>query len=386
MDLEAHGGVEARVVAGRHLREVQGGAVRRARGEAVRDGDLRGVVGAARGLADPDRCGDDDVAVRLGGAHEEPVALGDCLVAGERQFTTADVGEGVGHFAAVGDELDLGEGVPLVGVLELDVEVDLGGVGGQDRAHELVVGAEGELDVLILGAVGAAVLHGGVQALERVLLGPHATDRLVAADPGGGVLVAVPDRRDVPAGVEGEDVLVELRGALDLDQFHRLVDCTIEAVEPEEVALAGGARVVELADRIGVLLDPREEGVHVVLHVAGAEAVAEAVHGALLGRPRSGLPVRVEDVDVTGAVVPGVLDRGDGDEFVLRVVERERLLVDLAPLLGVGVAPVLEEVVAVAQVPHHVVLGDREEVCLRGGVDVLEGVDGQLHPVAHRRV
>ncbi|GII66926.1 hypothetical protein Skr01_70110 [Sphaerisporangium krabiense] len=383
--LEGDGGLLAGVVGGAHLRQrdrlaVPGG------GGHVGDGDLRGVVRAARRLADPDRGGDEEVAVGLVGADVVEVAVLDLQLPLQRQVVAAEPAEVVGDLPAVGDQLRAREGVLGVGVLQQDLGVQGGGSGGQDRAHRFGVAAEAEDGVDVARGVRAAVVHRRVEVVQALARGPDAGDRRVARNPGRGVLVAVPDRGQVPAGVQRLLELLDLVGGLDLDQLHAVVDGPVQALEAEELALARGRRVVELADRVRVLLEAGEVGEVVVLHVADAEAVGVPVDGALLRTPGRRVPAGVEQVDVAGAVVPGVLDRGDHGEVFLGRVELARLLVQGTPLVGVGVPPVLDEVVAIADVPHHVMLGEGEEVRVRLIAYVVERRVRVLGSVAHPRV
>ncbi|PSL01636.1 hypothetical protein CLV30_113124 [Haloactinopolyspora alba] len=370
------------VVLGDDVRQRDPVAVRD-RGRQVRaERDRRRVVGAAGRAADPYRCGDDGVAVGLGRDHVEEVAVVRVQLVRDVHVAARDAGDLVRDGTAVGQHPHGGERLPAARVGQPDVEGDARGAGGEHRPHHLPVAAVRQHGVDVLGGVHAPVAHRLVGGVLALLLRPDARGRLVAGHPVGAVLVAVPHRRQVPAGVQGELVLRQVGGVLHLDQLHPLVHLPIEVAEGGEVALAVRVRVVELCDGVRILFEPGVERRQIVLQVTRGGAERERV--ALAAGRRQ--PVGVEQVDVTGVVVPGDLLGRDRHQLVLRGVERRRRLVQVAPLVGDGVTPVCGEVVTVAPVEQHVVVGDGEEVGVAARGHVLERVPRHLDAVADRGV
>ena len=303
--------------------------------------------GAAFGLgdaelerfADPDRRGHGQIAVALGDADEVIGVL-------RRQFhADGALGEicgtvpGIGDLAGVDDQLDLGDGIGAVGIVEGDLEVQLLR-NVNDGAHHVAVDRVVQFEVLVLGGVHTACSERCVDAGFGEVVGQDDVAGVVGVAPAALVVILVVGRGDVPALVERHDVLLvagiiaacaDLAFAVaDFDHVHTGVNDRIPITEVNEVA-ERRARMVELADGIDALCLRQKLVVGLQACILGLVVERRVVAGDDAGG--------VEGVDMAGTAGPRHFKARNGDHFacVGRVEGCDSVLVGRPAVAGIGI-------------------------------------------------
>ena len=290
-------------------------------------------------FADPDRRGHGQIAVALGDADEVIGVL-------RRQFhADGALGEicgtvpGVGDLAGVDDQLDLGDGIGGVGIVEGDLEVQLLG-NVDDGAHHVAVDRVVQIEVLVLGGVHTARSERCVDAVFGKVVGQDDVAGVVGVAPAALVVILVVGRGDMPALVERHDVLLvagiiaacaDLAFAVaDFDHVHTGVNNSIPITEVNEVA-ERRARMVELADGIEALCLRQKLVVGLQACILGLVVERRVVAGDDAGG--------VEGVDMAGTAGPRHFKARDGDHFarVGRVEGCDSVLVGRPAVAGIGI-------------------------------------------------
>ena len=290
-------------------------------------------------FADPDGSGHGQIAVALGDADEVIGVL-------RRQFhADGALGEicgtvpGIGDLAGVDDQLDLGDGIGAVGIVEGDLEVQLLG-NVDDGAHHVAVDRVVQIEVLVLGGVHTARSERFVDAGFGEVVGQDDVTGVVGVAPLALVVILVVGRGDVPALVERHDVLLvagiiaacaDLAFAVaDFDHVHTGVNDSIPVTEVNEVA-ERRARMVELADGIDALCLRQELVVGLQASILGLVVERRVVAGDDAGG--------VEGVDMAGTAGPRHFKARNGDHFarVGRVEGCDSVLVGRPAVAGIGI-------------------------------------------------
>ena len=288
-------------------------------------------------FADPDGSGHGQIAVALGDADEVIGVL-------RRQFhADGALGEicgtvpGIGDLAGVDDQLDLGDGIGAVGIVEGDLEVQLLG-NVDDGAHHVAVDRVVQLEVLVLGGVHTARSERCIDAVFGKVVGQDDVAGVVGVAPAALVVILVVGRGDVPALIERHDVLLvagiiaacaDLAFAVaDFDHVHTGVNDRIPITEVNEVA-ERRARMVELADGIDTLCLRQELVVGLQASILGLVVERRVVAGDDAGG--------VEGVDMAGTAGPRHFKARNGDHAarVIRIERGDRVLIGLPGLLAV---------------------------------------------------
>ena len=288
-------------------------------------------------FADPDGSGHGQIAVALGDADEVIGVL-------RRQFhADGALGEicgtvpGIGDLAGVDDQLDLGDGIGAVGIVEGDLEVQLRG-NVDDGAHHVAVDRVVQFEVLVLGGVHTARSERCIDAVFGKVVGQDDVAGVVGVAPAALVVILVVGRGDVPALVERHDVLLvagiiaacaDLAFAVaDFDHVHTGVNDRIPITEVNEVA-ERRARMVELADGVGALCLRQELVVGLQASILGLVVERRVVAGDDAGG--------VEGVDMAGAAGPRHFKARNGDHAacIFRIERSDRVLIGLPGLLAV---------------------------------------------------
>ena len=303
--------------------------------------------GAAFGLgdaelerfADPDGSGHGQIAVALGDADKVIGVL-------RRQFhADGAIGEicgtvpCIGDLAGVDDQLDLGDGIGAVGIVEGDLEVQLLG-NVDDGAHHVAIDRVVDFEVLVLGGVHTARSERCIDAVFGKVVGQDDVAGVVGVAPLALVVILVVGRGDVPALVERHDVLLvagiiaacaDLAFAVaDFDHVHTGVNDRIPITEVNEVA-ERRARMVELADGIDALCLRQELVVGLQASILGLAVERRVVAGDDAGG--------VEGVDMAGTAGPCHFKARNGDLFahVGRVEGCDSVLVGRPAVAGIGI-------------------------------------------------
>ena len=290
-------------------------------------------------FADPDGSGHGQIAVALGDADEVIGVL-------RRQFhADGALGEicgtvpGIGDLAGVDDQLDLGDGIGAVGIVEGDLEVQLLG-NVDDGAHHVAVDRVVQIEVLVLGGVHTARSERFVDAGFGEVVGQDDVTGVVGVAPLALVVILVVGRGDVPALVERHDVLLvagiiaacaDLAFAVaDFDHVHTGVNNSIPITEVNEVA-ERRARMVELADGIDALCLRQKLVVGLQASILGLVVERRVVAGDDAGG--------VEGVDMAGTAGPRHFKARNGDHFarVGRVEGCDSVLVGRPAVAGIGI-------------------------------------------------
>ena len=290
-------------------------------------------------FADPDGSGHGQIAVALGDADEVIGVL-------RRQFhADGALGEicgtvpGIGDLAGVDDQLDLGDGIGAVGIVEGDLEVQLLG-NVDDGAHHVAVDRVVQIEVLVLGGVHTARSERCIDAVFGKVVGQDDVAGVVGVAPAALVVILVVGRGDVPALVERHDVLLvagiiaacaDLAFAVaDFDHVHTGVNDSIPVTEVNEVA-ERRARMVELADGVGALCLRQELVVGLQASILGLVVERRVVAGDDAGG--------VEGVDMAGTAGPRHFKARNGDHFarVGRVEGCDSVLVGRPAVAGIGI-------------------------------------------------
>ena len=290
-------------------------------------------------FADPDGSGHGQIAVALGDADEVIGVL-------RRQFhADGALGEicgtvpGIGDLAGVDDQLDLGDGIGAVGIVEGDLEVQLLG-NVDDGAHHIAVDRVVDFEVLVLGGVHTARSERCIDAGFGEVVGQDDVAGVVGVAPAALVVILVVGRGDVPALVERHDVLLvagiiaacaDLAFAVaDFDHVHTGVNDSIPVTEVNEVA-ERRARMVELADGIDALCLRQKLVVGLQASILGLVVERRVVAGDDAGG--------VEGVDMAGTAGPRHFKARDGDHFarVGRVEGCDSVLVGRPAVAGIGI-------------------------------------------------
>ena len=323
-------------------------------------------------FADPDGSGHGQIAVALGDADEVIGVL-------RRQFhADGALGEicgtvpGIGDLAGVDDQLDLGDGIGAVGIVEGDLEVQLLG-NVDDGAHHVAVDRVVQIEVLVLGGVHTACSERCIDAGFGEVVGQDDVAGVVGVAPAALVVILVVGRGDVPALVERHDVLLvagiiaacaDLAFAVaDFDHVHTGVNDSIPITEVNEVA-ERRARMVELADGIDALCLRQELVVGLQASILGLVVERRVVAGDDAGG--------VEGVDMAGATGPRHFKARNGDHAAcIFFIERsDRVLILIPEILArrAGKAHVIERALGVGCVGLVKVVGmvgERDEVNVR---------------------
>ena len=290
-------------------------------------------------FADPDGSGHGQIAVALGDADEVIGVL-------RRQFH-ADGALGeicgtvpcIGDLAGVDDQLDLGDGIGAVGIVEGDLEVQLIG-NVDDGAHHVAVDRVVQIEVLVLGGVHTARSERCIDAVFGKVVGQDDVAGVVGVAPAALVVILVVGRGDVPALVERHDVLLvagiiaacaDLAFAVaDFDHVHTGVNDSIPVTEVNEVA-ERRARVVELADGLGALRLGQQLIIRLQARVLGLVVERRVIAGDDAGG--------VEGVDMAGTAGPRHFKARNGDHFarVGRVEGCDSVLVGRPAVAGIGI-------------------------------------------------
>ena len=291
-------------------------------------------------LAHPHGGGDGQVAVFLGDADEVVAIL---RIQGDGESAALELGgivPNMGHLAGVDHHLHLGDGICAVGIVDADLDVQLAGYCLNAGAHHEVVDGVAQLQVLILGGIHTHSADGVIDALLGKVIGEDDVPGVVGVAPAALVVILVVGGGQVPALIQGHDVLliagIVAAGAdltlavTDLHHIHAAVDDGIPIVEVLEVA-EGGAGVVELADG-GCALGLAQQGV-VGLH---ARVVGLVVQGAVVAGDDAG---GIEGVDMAGTAGPGHLEAAQGHHVagVVLVELGDGVLVGLPAVAGIGI-------------------------------------------------
>ena len=290
-------------------------------------------------FADPDGSGHGQIAVALGDADEVIGVL-------RRQFhADGALGEicgtvpGIGDLAGVDDQLDLGDGIGAVGIVEGDLEVQLLR-NVDDGAHHVAVDRVVQFEVLVLGGVHTACSERCVDAGFGEVVGQDDVAGVVGVAPAALVVILVVGRGDVPALVERHDVLLvagiiaacaDLAFAVaDFDHVHTGVNDRIPITEVNEVA-ERRARMVELADGIDALCLRQKLVVGLQARVLGLVVERRVVAGNDAGG--------IEGVDMAGTAGPRHFKARNGDHFarVGRVEGCDSVLVGRPAVAGIGI-------------------------------------------------
>ena len=288
-------------------------------------------------FADPDRRGHGQIAVALGDTDKVIGVL-------RRQFhADGALGEicgtvpGIGDLAGVDDQLDLGDGIGAVGIVEGDLEVQLLR-NVDDGAHHVAVDRVVQLEVLVLGGVHTARSERFVDAVFGKVVGQDDVAGVVGVAPLALVVILVVGRGDVPALVERHDVLLvagiiaacaDLAFAVaDFDHVHTGVNDSIPVTEVNEVA-ERRARMVELADGIDAFCLRQKLVVGLQASILGLVVERRVVAGDDAGG--------VEGVDMAGAAGPRHFKARNGDHAacIFRIERSDRVLIGLPGLLAV---------------------------------------------------
>ncbi len=323
-------------------------------------------------FADPDRRGHGQIAVALGDADEIIGVL-------RRQFhADGALGEicgtvpGIGDLAGVDDQLDLGDGIGTVGIVEGDLEVQLLG-NVNDGAHHVAVDRVVQFEVLVLGGVHTARSERFVDAGFGEVVGQDDVTGVVGVAPAALVVILVVGRGDVPALVERHDVLLvagiiaacaDLAFAVaDFDHVHTGVNDSIPVTEVNEVA-ERRARMVELADGIDALCLRQELVVGLQACILGLVVERRVVAGDDAGG--------IEGVDMAGTAGPRHFKARNGDHAAcIFFIERsDRALILIPEILArrAGKAHVIERALGVGcagLVKVVGMVGERDEVDVR---------------------
>ena len=302
-------------------------------------------------FADPDGSGHGQIAVALGDADEVIGVL-------RRQFhADGALGEicgtvpGIGDLAGVDDQLDLGDGIGAVGIVEGDLEVQLLG-NVDDGAHHIAVDRVVDFEVLVLGGVHTARSERCIDAGFGEVVGQDDVAGVVGVAPAALVVILVVGRGDVPALVERHDVLLvagiiaacaDLAFAVaDFDHVHTGVNDRIPVTEVNEVA-ERRARMVELADGVGALCLRQKLVVGLQACILGLVVERRVVAGDDAGG--------VEGVDMAGAAGPRHFKARNGDHAAcIFFIERsDRVLILIPEILArrAGKAHVIERALGV---------------------------------------
>ena len=323
-------------------------------------------------FADPDGSGHGQIAVALGDADEVIGVL-------RRQFH-ADGALGeirstvpcIGDLAGVDDQLDLGDGIGAVGIVEGDLEVQLLR-NVNDGAHHVAVDRVVQFEVLVLGGVHTARSERCVDAVFGKVVGQDDVAGVVGVAPAALVVILVVGRGDVPALVERHDVLLvagiiaacaDLAFAVaDFDHVHTGVNDRIPITEVNEVA-ERRARMVELADGVGALFLRQELVVGLQASILGLVVERRVVAGDNAGG--------VEGVDMAGTAGPRHFKARDGDHAacIFRIERSDRVLIGFPGFLAVfrRLAHVVERALGVGcagLVKVVGMVGERDEVNVR---------------------
>ena len=275
----------------------------------------------------------------------------------------------MGDLAGVDDDLDLGDGVGDIGIVQSDREVQLLGDLVHDGAQNHAVDGVADFQVLVLGGVDPVIADGLVDALLGEVGGQDDVTGIVGVAPLALVVVLVVGGSHMPALVQSHGILL-VAGVVaacthltlavaDLDQLDAGVDDGIPVGEVGEVA-EGGAGVVELADGIHALRLAQQRVVGLHTGIGGLVVQDIVVAGDDAGGG--------EGVDVTGAAGPGHLEAADGDHVSLAGVEGGDIAL-------VGVPQILTGSTCQAHVVESLLGIDGG-----GGVEVV-GVVGEGHEI-----
>ena len=331
-------------------------------------------------FADPDGSGHGQIAVALGDADEVIGVL-------RRQFhADGALGEirstvpGIGDLAGVDDQLDLGDGIGAVGIVEGDLEVQLLR-NVDDGAHHVAVDRVVQLEVLVLGGVHTARSERFVDAVFGKVVGQDDVAGVVGVAPAALVVILVVCRGDMPALVERHDVLLvagiiaacaDLAFAVaDFDHVHTGVNNSIPVTEVNEVA-ERRARMVELADGVGALCLRQKLVVGLQACILGLVVERRVVAGDDAGG--------VEGVDMAGAAGPRHFKARNGDLFarVGRVEGCDSVLVGRPAVAGIGILDkrrVIQsrfDVGVILAVEVVGMVGERDEVDVRAFRQILD--------------
>ena len=291
-------------------------------------------------LAHPHGGGDSQVAVFLSDADEVVAVIRGQGDGESAVLQLGGIAPGVGHLAGVDYYFHLSDGIGGIGIVNADLDVQLLGNRRDVGAHHLTVDGVAQLQVLILGGVHTHGADGLVDALLGKVIGEDNVAGIVGVAPLALVVILVVGGGQVPALIQGHDVLLiagivaagaDLAFAVtDLHHVHAAVDDGVPIAEILEVA-EGGAGVVELADGVGALR-LAQQGV-VGLHAC---VVGLVVQGSVVAGDHAG---GVEGVDMAGTAGPGHFEAAQGHHVAgVFVVELgDGVLVGLPAVVGIGI-------------------------------------------------
>ena len=300
-------------------------------------GGVRSHLGDAelQAFADPDRCGDRQIAVSLRDLDIIVGIFGLELYRKDTGRKLRGIVPSVGDLTGVDDQLHLGDGVLLVRIHDGNIKLQHLGNRFNDGAHRQVIDRIAELKVLILRCVDTVVADRIVDALLRGLLNKKDVAGIVGVAPLCLVVVLVVGRSQMPALVQCQRVLLvagivtgpaDLAFAVtDLNEVHAAVGFGIPIVEIREVA-EHRARMVELGDGVLALVLRQQRVVFLHTRVAGLVVQRLVVTGNdTLCR---------KGVDVAGAAGPGHLKARETDDALMGLIElRNGVLVGRPALL-----------------------------------------------------
>ena len=301
-------------------------------GAAFQRGDAQ-----LQALANPDRGGNGQVAVALGDADVVVAVAGVKLHGQGAGGKLTGIVPGIDALAGVDDNLNLGDGVGGVGVVDGDIDIQLFGDNGDAGAHHQIIDGVADLQILVLGSVHAHGAHGLVKTLFAEVFGDDNVAGVVGVAPLALVVILVVGGSHMPALIQSHGVVliagIVAAGAnltlavADFDQEDAAVNHRIPVGKIAEGA-EGGAGVVELAQAV-LALRLAQQGV-IGLHAGIAGLVIQG--GVVAGDDAGG----VEGVDVAGAAGPGHLKAGNGNDIRLGGVESSHsVLIGLPGLLAV---------------------------------------------------
>ena len=301
-------------------------------GLAFKGGDTQ-----LQAVADPDGGGYGQIAVSLCDADVVIAVNGIQSAAQLTGSQRSGIVPGIGYLAGVDNDLNLGNGVGLVGVKDSDVDVQLFGNGllGNDGAQGEVIQSITDFKVLVLGGIDAVGADGLIDALFSEVVGQDDIAGIIGVAPTALVVILVVGRSDFPALVQSAIILLvagivaacaDLAFAVaDFHQIHSASNYGIIVGEIDKGA-EGRAGMVELADGVRALGTAQQLIVCLQAGVVGLVVQSIVVAGDNAGG--------AEGVDMAGAAGPGHFKAADGDELSrVLLIEGGNVVFVLFPLL-----------------------------------------------------
>ena len=159
-------------------------------------------------FAYPNGSSDCKVTVSLGDANEVVAVAGSKLSCQKTCCEFVRIVPGVNDIAGVCNDLNLADGVGLVGIGHGDLDIKCLRNGGDGGAHHVAVDGVAELKVLVLGRVHASFADGLVNTLFAEVIGNDNITGVVCVAPSALVVILVVCRSDMPAFIKRHDVVL----------------------------------------------------------------------------------------------------------------------------------------------------------------------------------